>query len=201
MPVRIRANNARMLQQTQSVGRETRCHLHVTRLQPDQRMEGAMARKDRWIIVIVVAVIIIAIVYGLERVSISALPEPGAIETSLAMKARDWLIRRAARGPMPAAPAENPSNIAAGKALFGMGCATCHGNDGRTPTPIGRSMYPRVQDLGAADVQELSNPELFWVAKNGIRLSGMPGFGRINTDEELWQMTYFARSTGQEEKR
>jgi mono/diheme cytochrome c family protein len=57
-------------------------------------------------------------------------------------------------------------------------------------------MYPRVVDLGSPEVQSLSNRELFWIIKHGIRLSGMPGFGRINTDQEIWQLTYYVRSLG-----
>ncbi len=57
-------------------------------------------------------------------------------------------------------------------------------------------MYPRVPDLSAPEVQELSDAKIFWVIKNGIRLSGMPGFADINSDEQIWQMTYFVRSLG-----
>ena len=57
-------------------------------------------------------------------------------------------------------------------------------------------MYPRVLDLGSPEVQRLSNPELFWVIKNGIRFSGMPGFGNTLSDDEIWQATYYVRSLG-----
>lgn len=73
---------------------------------------------------------------------------------------------------------------------------TNHGQDGRKPTPIGESMYPRVPNLSCAAVQRMSDRELFWVVKNGIRLSGMPGFGNLDSDQELWQMTYYVRSLG-----
>ncbi len=64
------------------------------------------------------------------------------------------------------------------------------------PTPIGKSMYPRAPDLGSRLVQHLTDRQLFWVVKNGVRLSGMPGFGNIDTDEEIWQLTYYVRSVG-----
>jgi mono/diheme cytochrome c family protein len=75
-----------------------------------------------------------------------------------------------------------------------MDCASCHGQDGHKPTPIGQSVYPRVPDLGSPMVQKLQDRELFWVIKNGIRFSGMPGFARIDTDQEIWQLTYYVRS-------
>jgi mono/diheme cytochrome c family protein len=51
-------------------------------------------------------------------------------------------------------------------------------------------MYPRVFDLGSPDVQGMSDRELFWVIKNGIRLSGMPGFAKIKSDEQIWELTF-----------
>jgi mono/diheme cytochrome c family protein len=125
--------------------------------------------------------------YGATRASISSLPEPGRFETLLATKVKNWFLSRAARGPLPPAPPNDTSNVAAGGVLFGMACASCHGQDGRAPTPIGKSMYPPVLDLGSREVQGLSDRELFWVIKNGIRLSGMPDFARINRDEQIWQ--------------
>ena len=58
-------------------------------------------------------------------------------------------------------------------------------------------MYPRAPDIGSPEVQKLSNPELFWVIKNGIRLSGMTGFGKVLSDDEIWQATYYVRSVGE----
>jgi len=57
-------------------------------------------------------------------------------------------------------------------------------------------MYPRVLDLGAPEVQRMTDRELFWIIKNGIRLSGMPGFAKILSDEQIWQATSYVRSLG-----
>jgi mono/diheme cytochrome c family protein len=55
-------------------------------------------------------------------------------------------------------------------------------------------MYPRCPDLEAPQVQRLSDPELFWVIENGIRFSGMPGFGNTLSGDEIWQATYYVWS-------
>ncbi len=157
-----------------------------------------MRHKGLLIGVILVAVIVIILIYSAMHASVSALPEPGSVETTLASAAKEWLIARAARGPLPPAPANDDASVTAGKSLFGMGCATCHGPDGRTPTPMGKSMYPRAVDLGSADVQEMSDAEMFWVIKNGVRLTGMPGFANINSDQEIWQIAWFVRSLGRQ---
>jgi mono/diheme cytochrome c family protein len=157
--------------------------------------------KARLMPMMIVVLIIIAGAYGVMHITISSLPEPGPFETSIATKVKDWYISRGARSSVPAAPKDNVSSVSAGETLFGMGCATCHGQDGRKPAPIGQAMYPRVLDLGSPEVQGMSDRELFWVIKNGIRLSGMPGFAKIESDEQIWELTYYVRSLGKQPKR
>lgn len=146
---------------------------------------------------VVVSLAILAVIacWVLTR-SISALPEPRPFETRIFTSARNWYIRRAAVNSNSRAPANDAAEVSAGEGLFSMGCASCHGSDGRSPTNIGKSMYPRCPDLGSREVQRLSNPELFWVIKNGIRFSGMPGFGNTLSDDQIWQATYYVKSLG-----
>lgn len=153
--------------------------------------------KSRWLVALVVVICVVVILaYGLTHASISALPNPGPVETSWAGAARDWLVARAARRVPPPAVESNAKSISAGEDLFGTDCSTCHGEKGRKASQLGRAMYPRALDLGSPEVQKLSNRELFWVIKNGIRLSGMPGFAGIESDQEIWQLTYYVRSLG-----
>ena len=160
-----------------------------------------MRHKNGLMLAIVIVLIIIVGAYAAMHVNISALPEPGPFETSIATKAIDWYISQAASDSLPPAPTNDASSVSAGETLFGMGCATCHGQDGHKPTPIGKAMYPRVLDLGSPEVQEMSDRELFWVIKNGIRLSGMPGFAKIESDEQIWELAYYVRSLGRQPKR
>ena len=159
-----------------------------------------MHHKGWWIVVFIIVLAIIAIAYGVTHVNVSALPEPGPFETSVAMKVKDWYIHRAVEGPLAPPPANDAASISAGGTTFIMGCATCHGKGGRNPTPVGKSMYPRALDLGSPEVQGMPDREIFWVIKNGIRLSGMPGFAHIESDEEIWQLTYYVRSLGKQTK-
>ena len=146
---------------------------------------------------VVVSLAILAVIacWVLTR-SISALPEPRPFETRIFTTARNWYIRRAAVHSKSRAPANDAAEVSAGEGLFSMGCASCHGSDGRSPTNIGKSMYPRCPDLGSREAQRLSNSELFWVIKNGIRFSGMPGFGNTLSDDQIWQATYYVKSLG-----
>jgi mono/diheme cytochrome c family protein len=52
-------------------------------------------------------------------------------------------------------------------------------------------MYPRAADLTSRDVQSYSDREVFWIIKNGIRLSGMPAFGKVESDEHIWDLVFY----------
>lgn len=179
--------------------RQTTAHNTGFHSESTRKKEIMLSHKG-WLAAVIILVIIVVIVFGLTRVNISALPEPGAFETSMAMETKDWYISRATHGPLPPAPAKDVASIAPGGALYGMDCASCHGKDRRTPAPIGKNMYPRVLSLGSTEVQQMTDRELFWVINNGSRLSGMPGFARINNDKEIWQLTYYVRSLGTQVK-
>lgn len=70
----------------------------------------------------------------------------------------------------------------------------CHGPDGHGHTDMGRWMYPRAADLTAEEVQSYSDPELFWIVQNGIRFSGMPAFGKVETEEKIWSLVDYVRT-------
>jgi mono/diheme cytochrome c family protein len=125
---------------------------------------------------------------------ISARAEPRAFEAWAARSALRFLIPAAARrsaNPLPA----DPELLERAKDHFAEHCAICHGNDGRGDTPLGRGLHPRVPDLTLATTQELPDGELFWIIENGIRLTGMPGFGEESPDDDAhaWSLVHWIR--------
>jgi mono/diheme cytochrome c family protein len=116
------------------------------------------------------------------------------VETYLATKAKHYLVQKGSRESIPALPADIQASVKEGDDLFGTECAACHGMSGRTPTDAGRWMYPRAADLTSREVQSYSDRELFWIIRNGIRLSGMPAFGTVETDEHIWDLVRYVRT-------
>jgi mono/diheme cytochrome c family protein len=131
--------------------------------------------------------------WGVSRVTLSALDPPGRLESWAASRTRRWLIGRAARGLAITIP-DDERALAAGEMRFRGECAPCHGNDGRSLSDIGRGMYPRAVDLGSPAVQSWSDAELFWIIKHGVRLTGMPGFGRALDDDEIRSLVAHVRT-------
>ncbi len=126
--------------------------------------------------------------------NLSAAPEPGRMETLLATKGKRFFIRRASHGEVPPPPKDMQTSVEEGDKLFGTECAACHGLDGHKLTDAGRWMYPRAADLTSPTVQRYSDRELFWIVKNGIRLSGMPAFARVESDEHIWNLVHYVRT-------
>jgi len=70
-------------------------------------------------------------------------------------------------------------------------CAVCHGVPGEPRTAISNGMFPSPPQLFEATDMVTGDPEgeTFWKVTNGIRLSGMPGFGGALSDIQRWQVT------------
>jgi mono/diheme cytochrome c family protein len=141
-----------------------------------------------------VALLLIVAAAMAVQFDLSALPEPGRRETALATHAKRLLLGRAARRNSTPEPTISAASVVEGKTRYGVECATCHGMDGRGLTDYGRWMYPRAADLTSEQVQAYNDAELFWVIKNGIRLSGMPAFGKVESDERIWHIVHYIRS-------
>jgi mono/diheme cytochrome c family protein len=125
---------------------------------------------------------------------VSARPTPSAIETTVARRLRATAIPRVARSlqnPVPASPAA----LNAGLEHFADHCATCHANNGSGDTEMGRGLYPKAPDMRLPATQSLTDGELFYIIENGVRLTGMPGWGTGTPDGELesWQLVHFIR--------
>jgi len=125
---------------------------------------------------------------------ISARSQPPTIEATVARKVRHLLIpvaARRAKNPLPAAPEVHASSLR----HWADHCASCHGNDGKGQTSIGRNLYPKAPDMTLPATQELSDGELFWIIDNGVKLTGMPawGTGSPEDDAESWELVHFVR--------
>jgi len=46
-------------------------------------------------------------------------------------------------------------------------------------------MSRRATDLTSSSVQNYSDQELYWIIENGIRFTGMPGSGKVETPEHI----------------
>jgi len=123
---------------------------------------------------------------GYAPVATSAPPMP--FEERMAKMALHARIAKEAPSGVPV-PADE-LNLIASAQLYREHCAVCHGVKGQSETAIAKGMFPKppqlFQEHGVTD-----DPvgETYWVAKNGIRLTGMPGFDASLSEQQLWQVS------------
>jgi mono/diheme cytochrome c family protein len=151
-------------------------------------------RVPKAVVWIVLAAIVAGMTYGIITVrrGFSTKDPPSAVETAVARAARSWSI------PSNAKNAKNPyaataENIEPGMEHFADHCATCHANDGSGNSEMGPNLYPKAPDLRLRETQNLTDGEIFYIINNGVRLTGMPGWGRSHTAEDTWKLVLFIR--------
>jgi len=125
---------------------------------------------------------------------VSARDEPTAMEAVVAGRLRHLAIPRAAR-EMRNPLGSSPEILAEGRAHFADHCASCHGNDGKGQTEMGRGLYPKAPDMTLARTQDLSDGEIFSIIENGVRLTGMPAWGQgtPESSRDTWTLVHFIR--------
>ena len=122
---------------------------------------------------------------GYAPVATSAPPLP--FETYLAKTALDARVAKEAPQSNPAALTEQ--TYMAGAKLYREHCAVCHGLPGQAKTAIAAGMFPKPPQLfPGKGVTDDPAGETYWKIRNGIRLTGMPGFQSALSEDQMWQI-------------
>lgn len=123
------------------------------------------------------------------RAPVAASEAPIPMEKMLAGVALHARLRADAPKAVPI-PADD-ATLLAGARVYRSDCAVCHGLPHQPATPISKGMFPRPPQLFQPDEMVTDDPAgvTFWKAKNGIRLTGMPGFSASLSDMQLWQVS------------
>jgi mono/diheme cytochrome c family protein len=82
------------------------------------------------------------------------------------------------------------AEIRAGSKEFRAMCAGCHGAPGKMRSAAGKGLRPKAPDLALA-ARDWSTANLFWIVKNGIKMTGMPAFGPTHDDKTIWNIVAF----------
>lgn len=85
---------------------------------------------------------------------------------------------------------ETPQRIAIGARVFRDNCVQCHGAPGVAQADFAKSMQPVPGPL--MDVaRRWSAAQLYWITRNGIKMSGMPAWEYHLGEDELWSVVAF----------
>jgi mono/diheme cytochrome c family protein len=133
-------------------------------------------------------------VYMIGTHGLSAREQPGVLERWMARQARTLAVPKDARrreNPV----ADSPQAQADARAHWADHCAACHSNNGSGDVEMGKHMYPPAPDMRQQETQRLTDGELFFIIQNGIRMTGMPGWGSGSQrdQQDSWKLVHFIR--------
>lgn len=92
------------------------------------------------------------------------------------------------------------SNLKSGAALYSENCAVCHGLPNAPQSAISKGMYPHPPQFFRPDHSSTydathplrpANPKAYWKVRNGVRLTGMPGFKGSLTNQQILDISQF----------
>lgn len=89
----------------------------------------------------------------------------------------------------PPIPADEAAFVA-GAQTYKDNCAVCHGLPGQPLTAIAQGMFPKPPKLmEGKGVTDDPPEESYWKVAGGIRMTGMPGFEKLLSPAQMWQVS------------
>lgn len=119
-------------------------------------------------------------------------PDPGIVNWALAQVRLASIGRHAQDAPPMSL--DDPAVVQEGaRAYAARGCVHCHGAPGVEWSKFSEGLNPDPPDLKKI-VPAREPRDLFWVVKNGIKMTGMPAFALVKVpDQEIWAITAFLK--------
>ena len=144
------------------------------------------------LLAIIVAIVAAGFFFG-GFYNVAASEDDPQIVTWALPKVREASIDRHSAGLKPPGSLDDPAMIQAGARAFAKrGCINCHGGPGVEWAKFSEGLHPDPPDL--KDVADDEARAIFWVIKNGINMTGMPSFGKIEVpDQEIWTIVAFLK--------
>lgn len=137
-----------------------------------------------------IAVAIVAVAY-LGLYPIGADNTPSGLERALAGRAMDvYADKHKPAMDNPIAP--TAANLADGASEYEEHCAFCHGGARAKISPMQHQFNPPPPQL-VNRIPHDDDAWLFWVTRHGVRMTGMPAWGGVMSDDDMWKVVAFIK--------
>jgi cytochrome c553 len=87
---------------------------------------------------------------------------------------------------------DDPLLIQRGALHYASGCAACHGAPGQLASPIAQRITPVPPGLYSA-ARDFDPSQLFWIVRNGVKMTAMPAWPAPDRSDEIWAMVAFLK--------
>jgi mono/diheme cytochrome c family protein len=125
-----------------------------------------------------------------------AIPNPpSTFEQRTAMQSLDeWVDAHAPKQDNPFKP--TMENIMDGSMVYDKNCALCHGSLKQPVSPMKSKFYPPAPSLMTRTPDD-PDANLFYVTKYGIKLTAMPGWDGLLSEDDMWKAVLFIKNSAQ----
>jgi cytochrome c1 len=107
---------------------------------------------------------------------------------------RDQSVKRHSQGINVPQSLSDPKLQQTGFQEYHETCRVCHGAPGFEPNKFAKGLYPDAPELNSEDVQtSWNNAQLYWITRNGYKMTGMPAFEKTYNEQETWDIVAFLR--------
>jgi cytochrome c1 len=147
----------------------------------------------RFIIGLVIGFLLIPVLFVLYvasgRMPVATADPPIPFEKILAEAGQFARIRKEA--PKRDVSGFTAADLASGAEVYQKDCAVCHGLPQQPITSVAKGMFPPPPQLFTSKGEVVDDPPgvTYWRVKNGIRLTGMPGYHDALSEQQMWQVT------------
>jgi mono/diheme cytochrome c family protein len=155
---------------------------------------NSRTQRDLLIALLVIASVLVLTGIGLTGAVASGLYDIGAdvphtkLVTLLLEQLRDRSTKVHSRD-IAVPNLDDPTMIAEGAEHYAAMCTGCHLAPGVTESEIRPGLYPEPPNLAVDGIDDPK--EAFWIIKHGIKMSGMPAWGRTHDDGAIWNIVAF----------
>jgi hypothetical protein len=116
-----------------------------------------------------------------------------APHTALVRVILNWTMRNSVRVHAGTSRRKHGARIRRERDLKTMTpCASFATAPGKERSYISKGLRPEPPNL-AETSERWSSAELFWIIKNGVKMTAMPAFGPTHQDEQIWNIVAFIR--------
>jgi mono/diheme cytochrome c family protein len=140
-----------------------------------------------WLVVIAFISGVVVMFSGVINVAATNLHNP--VTNFILSTTMDNSVRAHAKG-ITAPPLDDVRMVMEGFRHYREMCVDCHLAPGINPTEISEGLMPKPPKL-QDEVEEWKPRELFWITRNGVKMTGMPAWGPTHSDAKIWAIVAF----------
>jgi len=140
--------------------------------------------------VIILVIGAVAVAYsGVYNVAAGA-PELGILQWLLSTTMQHSVKSHAQRITAPVELTDQ--QVRDGLRIYRETCVYCHGAPQQDPGDIGKGLNPKAPYLPDT-IGRWTSAQVFWIIKNGIKMTGMASYSDALKDDEIWNLVAFVQ--------